>query len=247
VKTFFDAPVDAPRLAWLFDVDGTLLTTEGAATEAFSGAVADVLGIEDDLVDVGFAGRTEPVILADILAKHGKRFTDGDEARFWDRVFTHARSLMVPPRGRLMPGVPEILDRIARRGDSVFGLLTGNMSEMADIKLRRFGLNDRFSFGAFGEMAEDRNALARLAVSRICERYGFPAECCIVIGDTEFDIECARGAGARAVAVATGGRPRALLESREPDLLLDDLSDPELLFEWAERIERRAARPRDAS
>jgi FMN phosphatase YigB (HAD superfamily) len=27
------------RLAWLFDVDGTLLTTEGAAREAFAVAV----------------------------------------------------------------------------------------------------------------------------------------------------------------------------------------------------------------
>ena len=34
-----------PRLAWLFDVDGTLLTTEGAAREAFALAVRQSLGI----------------------------------------------------------------------------------------------------------------------------------------------------------------------------------------------------------
>ena len=51
------------RLAWLFDVDGTLLLTEGAAREAFACAVRDHLGVADDLQDIGFAGRIEPLIL----------------------------------------------------------------------------------------------------------------------------------------------------------------------------------------
>src|SRR5438876_508342 len=62
----------APRLAWLFDVDGTLLLTEGAAREAFVHAVRVGLEVEDDLRDIGFAGRTEPWILADILSKYGR-------------------------------------------------------------------------------------------------------------------------------------------------------------------------------
>lgn len=234
----------APRLAWLFDVDGTLLTTEGAATEAFVRALRDTTGIDDDLAGIAFAGRTEPVILADIVRRHGLVFEDGDEPRFWNRVFEHARALIVAPRGRLMPGVPAIVDAVRAAGPSIAGLLTGNMTQMADIKLARFGLSGRFEFGAFGEMAEDRNALARLAVARIAARTGLGPERCIVIGDTEHDIACARHAGAWCVAVATGGTSRATLARHAPDLLLDDLSDPGPLLAFADRV---AAQPPDSS
>ena len=37
------------RLVWLFDVDGTLIRTYGAAREAFSAAISSQLGVEDDL------------------------------------------------------------------------------------------------------------------------------------------------------------------------------------------------------
>ena len=224
------------RLAWLFDVDGTLLTTEGAAREAFAVAVLNTLDVEDPLGDIAFAGRTEPLILRDILAKHRAEFADGEEARFWNHVFDAMRAAFRPPRGRLLRGVVPLLDGIGGRPEWVMGLLTGNMTEMARIKLERFGIQERFAFGAFGEEAEDRNALARLAVERVGRDYGVPPERCVVVGDTEHDITCARAAGARVVAVATGVRTRVQLDAHDPDLLLDDLSDAEALIEWARGV-----------
>lgn len=241
-----------PRLAWLFDVDGTLLLTEGAAREAFARTVREVLGVGDDLRDIAFAGRTEPLILGDILAAHGRTLSHEDEARFWNVVFGHMRDLLGPDRGRLLPGVLPLLDAIAREPAWILGLLTGNMTEMAAIKLQRFGIAERFAFGAYGEMAEDRNALACLAVARVTREFGLPAERCIVVGDTEHDIACARAAGAHVVAVATGSRQRAELERHAPDLVVDDLSNADALLAWARGIERaptprssgsRAARP----
>jgi phosphoglycolate phosphatase len=226
----------AHRLAWLFDVDGTLLTTEGAAREAFAHAVRESLGVEDPLGDIAFAGRTEPLILRDILDKHRASFADGEEARFWDRVFDAMRVAFRPPRGRLLAGVEALLDRIDAKPAWVSGLLTGNMTEMARIKLDRFGIRGRFAFGAFGEEAEDRNALACVAVARVAERYGVPPARCIVVGDTEHDIACARAAGARVVAVATGACNRAELAKYAPDLLLDNLSDHAALIAWAREV-----------
>ena len=226
----------APRLAWLFDVDGTLLLTDGASREAFASAVAQHLGVEDDLRDIAFAGSTEPRILGDILYKHGRRFAGGEEPRFWATVFERMRALLHPERGRLLPGVPELLDAIEAESGWVKGLLTGNMTGMAAIKLRRFHLAERFAFGTFGQEAENRDALARLAVERVRSAYGIPPSRCIVVGDTEHDIRCARFAGARVVAVATGTRRREELAAYQPDLLLDDLAELNDLLAWARRI-----------
>jgi phosphoglycolate phosphatase-like HAD superfamily hydrolase len=193
-----------------------------------------VLGIEDDLSQVPFLGLTEPVIVADILGRHSAHLSPADEPLFWNVLFDHMRRILVAPRGHLMPGVPAILDAAARGGEATVALLTGNMTEMARIKLARFGLETRFAFWACGEEAEDRNALARLAVARARERYGVPPARCVVIGDTEHDIECARAAGAWAVAVATGGTPREVLARHAPDLLLENLADSLKLLEWAD-------------
>jgi phosphoglycolate phosphatase-like HAD superfamily hydrolase len=224
------------RLAWLFDIDGTLLSTDGAARESFAQAVRDVLRVDDDLSDIAFAGRTEPLIVADILHKHGIGFQDGQEPRFWNAVFEHMRRALRPRRGRILPGVLELLDAVGRESDWVAGLLTGNMTQMARIKLVHFGLDDRFRFGAFGEEAEDRDGLARLAVQRVERRFGVARERCIVVGDTRHDVACARAAGARAVAVATGTETLGELEALGPDLALEDLSQPDRLLDWARAI-----------
>lgn len=230
------------RLVWLFDIDGTLLLTGGAARDAFARVVGERFPGRDPLGDVAFAGRVEPLILRDILARHGASFTHDEEATFWNSVFDAMRRELVPGRGKVMAGVPELLDAIEREPGWVSALLTGNMTEMARIKLGHYGLAGRFAFGAFGEEAEDRDQLARVAVARATARYGVPPNRCVVVGDTEHDVRCARAAGARVVAVATGGTGAAELARHAPDLLLESLGDPARLLEWARAI---AGEPRD--
>ncbi len=225
-------------LVWLFDVDGTLLLTDGAGRRAIAAALRERYGVDDDLAHVPMAGRTDPLIVADALRAHGIAFPDGERAALWDAILAHMRRLMTPPAGGLLPGAAAVLDAVGAEPGWVTALLTGNVRGMARIKLGAFGVFDRFAFGAFGDEAPDRNALAVLAVARAAERYGVPAERCVVVGDTEHDIACARAAGARVVAVATGGRSRELLAAHAPDLLLDDLRDPAALVGWARALAR---------
>jgi len=227
--------VTRASLVWLFDVDGTLLLTQGAGRDALSLALRDQFGVEDDLSGIPFAGRTDTLILADVLTRHGLEFRDGERERFWGRVTAHMRALMDPPRGGLLPGVRPLLDTIGAEPGWVRALLTGNVAEMARIKLEAFGVYDAFAWGAFGDEAVDRNELAKLAVRRAAERHGVTPERCVVVGDTEHDIACARAAGAKAVAVATGGPTKEALEACAPDLLLDDLRDPGAILGWIRR------------
>lgn len=220
-------------LVWLFDVDGTLLLTQGAGRDALSLALRDQFGVEDDLTGIPFAGRTDTLILSDVLRRHGLELHDGDRERFWRLVSAHMRALMDPPRGGLLPGVRSLLDAIGAEPGWVRALLTGNVAEMARIKLEAFGVHDAFAWGAFGDEAPDRNELAKLAVRRAAERHGVPRERCIVVGDTEHDVACARAAGAKVVAVATGSQTSEQLAACGPDLLVDDLGDAAAVLDWA--------------
>ena len=226
-------PVPSTSLVWLFDIDGTLLLTQGAGREALVRALAKHYAIEDDLTGIPFAGRTDLLITNDIAARHGIVFEDGQRARFFAAVAEEMRGLMRPPRGALLPGVAELLGAVSAEPAWVSALLTGNESEMARIKLEAYGIAHRFAWGTFGEEGPDRDAIARLAVARAAERHGVTPDRCVVVGDTEHDVTCARSAGAMAVAVATGSHTRDRLAAREPDLLLDDLRDAATLMAWA--------------
>lgn len=226
--------MSATSLVWLFDVDGTLLLTEGAGRRAIAAALHERYGIEDDLKHIPMAGRTDPLIVADALRVHAIELDgDGEHTALWGAILSHMRRLMTPPPGGLLPGVAGVLDAVGAHPGWVSALLTGNVREMARLKLGAFGVYERFAFGAFGDEAPDRNALAILAAGRAAERYGVAPERCVVVGDTEHDIACARAAGAKVVAVATGGRSREELAAHAPDLLLDDLRDAAALVAWA--------------
>src|SRR5436309_12844677 len=55
----------------LFDIDGTLLTTAGAARAAFTRALSEAAGQPISPDGYSFSGRTDPQIARDILSRHG--------------------------------------------------------------------------------------------------------------------------------------------------------------------------------
>ena len=107
------------------------------------------------------------------------------------------------------------------------GILTGNVSTTAPIKLRAAGYDpDWFPVGAYGSERMERDDLPALAVERAEKIIGrrIAPEQVVIIGDTPADVSCARALGAVAVAVLTGFSSRDELAATQPDYLLDDLS-----------------------
>ena len=132
-----------------------------------------------------------------------------------------------------MPGARELLEALEEHDHLHLALLTGNYREAAEIKLRHFELWDFFEWGAFSDDHHDRNELVPIARSR-AETYDIPPEAIervIVIGDTPHDIECARVAGARSIAVATGGYTVVQLKDAGADDVLQDLADTRRVVE----------------
>jgi phosphoglycolate phosphatase-like HAD superfamily hydrolase len=113
------------------------------------------------------------------------------------------------------------------------GLLTGNFPDAAVIKLKTARIYLDYQIGAFGEHHKDRNQLPFLAMSSLQEMLAVEPDPqkFVIIGDTPRDIECARHAGMRSVAVTTGSYTAQQLLEHDPDLVIEDLSDPQNWFE----------------
>jgi len=216
----------------LFDIDGTLIHSGGAGIEALKRALKERFTIEDDLEDIEISGMTDSGIVASILKKHKIPPTAENLSAFLDS-YVHFLSKELPHRkGKLLPGVLQLLEKLKTRKNVVLALLTGNLSRGAELKLNHYGVWHFFEFGAFADDHHDRNELGAFARTRAKEKHGhdFLADEIDVIGDTPRDIECGKAIGARTIAVATGTWGREDLAKHNPDFLIDDFSEVDRLI-----------------
>jgi phosphoglycolate phosphatase len=219
----------------LFDIDGTLIASGGAGKAALEAALASEFGITKLIDKLQLSGRPDRAILRDLFRLHVIDDTPENWRRITDAYLRELPACLASCKGRVLPGIAELLKQLHGRKDIAVGLLTGNIRAGARVKLGHFGLFDYFAFGGFGDHHFDRDDVAREALAEVRARFNgtVAAERIWVIGDTPLDIQCARAIGARAVAVVTGWHTRAELEAHKPDLLLSDLRDPQtLLWYW---------------
>ena len=215
---------------FLFDVDGTLVTAQGAGRLAIGRALEAVYGTAGPIDSYDFRGRTDPRIVLDLMAAAGIAEA-AIRARLADCFDVYLKELSglvgAGRRVRLMPGIDRVVEALTARDDALVGLLTGNIEAGARVKLGPTGLWPRFRLGAYGSDDIDRRRLPAIACARARAVAGreFPFERVTIIGDTPLDVDCARACGAVAVSVATGNHAAEELSACAPDLLFTDFTD----------------------
>lgn len=199
--------VTTRTVAFLFDIDGTLISTGGAGAVAWRRAFEELYGIPADIGQFTDAGMTDPEVGSlTFTSVIGREPTATELARVMAKRLDHLPRAVAESEGyEVLPGVQELLPRLAADG-YLLGLTTGGMEDAARIKLERAGLNEYFSFGGYGSDSPDRAELTRRGIERAKEAHGAPLEParCAVVGDTPLDISAAHAADAVAVGVASG-------------------------------------------
>lgn len=213
----------------LLDIDGTLIRTGRAGSRAMNRAFEDVFGIAGAFDGVEMAGRTDRWILDDAASRAGVDLGGEDFHRFRERYSTRlTETLREPTPGKgVLPGVRRLLETLDTRDDVFFALLTGNCEDGARIKLQHFDIWKFFRCGAYGDDVIDRNHLFDIAMQRAvaCGAPHVAPSDVVVVGDTVLDVACAKAAGARSVAVATGPCDVETLRKSGADVVVRDLSD----------------------
>ena len=180
----------------LFDIDCTLIDAHGAGGRAIVGAIRDIYGVEGELGDYSFHGRTDPGIIRDLAELWGAGDPEAIVGRYEGEtqpqvVHDLAEQLgapddvidaltgacieryveLLPARSsagqiEVLPGIKELVTALAADRRAVVGLLTGNVVEGARIKLQPTGLYPLFKVGAFGSDSALRAELPAVAVAR---------------------------------------------------------------------------------
>jgi len=222
----------------LFDIDQTLVDTQGAGVGALRDAALEVFGKAFTSDGVSFAGRIDPLILAELLRANGVEPSEANAAAL---RHAYAQRLENALEGRCLslPGTHELVDALERIERLTLGVLTGNYAETGRVKLRAAGLDpDRFVVQAWGgdspHWPPAREHLPHVAMARYREAIGESVKPALVtiIGDTPHDVACALSAGCRALGVATGFSSAGDLREAGAHLVVKDLSATEEIMRW---------------
>jgi phosphoglycolate phosphatase len=213
----------------LFDIDGTLIDSGGAGIQSLKDVLRHQFGVTDELRGIEVAGKTDTGIVHQILRKQKIEVSEENTAAFLDLYVEFLARELPLRKGKLLPGVKELLTRLQARPQNILALLTGNIRRGAQLKLEHYGIWHFFEFGAFADDHHDRNELGAFAQMRAREKHAidFGATEIDVIGDTPHDIACGKAIGARTIAVATGNFVRAQLAEHQPDQIVDNFADVE--------------------
>ncbi|KAI0191105.1 hypothetical protein F4808DRAFT_444119 [Astrocystis sublimbata] len=230
-----------PKKFVLFDIDGTLCRAEALSIDAFYKCLSDVAGIEitEENTKVNLHGQTDLSLVRDILEYHGvskdcigsltQRFLSAHPSYIRESAKKGFKSEPCPGASDMLSWLGSIQKEDPTMRGSM-GLLTGNSKPAALLKITEAGLPVDFfdlGFSSFGDACPSRAALFHDSLRGIETKYCFPlnSEDVLLIGDTPLDIDCAKKAGCRVLAVTTGNYDAVALESHGPDFLCNSLPE----------------------
>ena len=135
----------------LFDIDGTMLSSEGIGVRSIEEAVSSLHNVDCSLDGIAVGGRLDPLIWNDICVKYCIENTHESHEAFRALYTEFLRRNITQVSVRILPGVQELLEELARMDNVTLGVVTGNYLETGMEKIKRAELDSSiFTANAWG-------------------------------------------------------------------------------------------------
>lgn len=200
----------------LFDIDGTLVDTVELIVRALDHTFRKHLGVEiprDELRRTIGLPLHEQVRLFDHLVDFvpDHRAMEADEIAFYE---SHQHLERV---------IPEAVEALKEAKDA--GLRTALVTSKNRTELETF--LPRLNVDGWVDTVVSSSDVARPKpapdpVLVALKRLNTSPQEAVFVGDTVYDIHCARGAGVKVIAVSWGAHPTEMLRAESPDWLMED-------------------------
>ncbi len=195
----------------LFDMDGTLVDTIDLILRSFHETFR-------------LAGLPDPQD-AELLALIGKplyiqmKGFDPDNADQLCATYQAQYESFHDATAREFPGVKDVLTELVRRGYRL-GVVTSKRRATARPGLAHFGLDGFFEV-IITANDTDRHKPEPEPLLAALDRLGCRVEEAAYVGDSTYDVDCAKAAGVLSVAVLWGPFSRQVLAAHDPDVILE--------------------------
>ena len=202
----------------IFDVDGTLVDSQGAITRAMTAAFVDNALPAPDLGDIlAIVGLSlEQAMLK--LAPHRSAGQRANLVEAYKDAYHSQRVLAGAASGSpLFPGALDTLHALARQDGVLLGVATGKSRRGLDALLDAHGLTHLF---VTTQVADDHPSKPHPSmIDAALTETGCDAGRAAMIGDTTFDMQMATAAGVAGVAVGWGYHPAENLRAHSDHLI----------------------------
>jgi len=214
-------PMNSRRKLIIFDCDGTLVDSQhmicAAMQQAYADHKIDCPPREKLLSIVGLS-------LTESFQRLGggvdgfpvETMVERYKAAFF--AMRQAREVLEP----LYPGAREAVEELAAREDTLLGIATGKSQRGVRMVLGHYGLLQHFTTIKTADDAPSKPHPG-MVLEAMREAGAVPADT-VVIGDTSYDMEMARAAGAGAIGVSWGYHPVADLHAAGAHEVITDFS-----------------------
>ena len=199
----------------LFDLDGTLLDTNDMIIQSFNHTYRKHLQKEvprEEIVRnfgetlITTLTRDCPHCVEEALATYR-----GFQVENFDRLIT------------IHTGVKEYVKKLHDRG-YVLAIVTSRLSESVMRGLNHFDLTGYFDCIIGADDTEKHKPDPEPALMAL-EKLGFRPEEAIFVGDSPFDVLCAKNAGITSVVVSWSALPREVYMEHNPDYVVDSMEE----------------------
>ena len=208
--------------AVIFDVDGTLIDSVDLHAAAWVEALRH-FGIEAAFGDVrGQIGKGGDQLLPLFVPKERLERDEDEISEYRSALFK--RDYL--SRVRAFPGVPALFQKIRASGRKIALASSGKADEVENYA-RIAGITDLLDVSTTADDAEHSKPEPDIFQAALAKLAPIPAEECVVIGDTPWDVIAATRAGLRTIGVLSGGFPES--ELREAGAIAI-YKDPEDIF-----------------
>lgn len=214
--------------AAIFDVDGTLIDSNDLHAQAWS-EVFRRFGVDltHDRIRAQIgkgADNLMPALLpADVLDRSGKEIEAERKQLFLEQYLQQVRPFS---------GVRELFEGLRSRGAKIVLASSAAREELESHK-ERLGIGNLIDGETSADDVEHSKPCPDIFAAALGKLEGVAAQEVVAVGDTPYDMEAARGAGLRAVAVRSGGfADAALLDAGAVALFDGPWALPHRLDRW---------------
>lgn len=206
----------------MFDMDGTLIDTQALIAEHMATTFAEAqLPVPSPAQVRRIIGLSLPKAMAQLLGSQDLELAD----QLAERYRAHYRASLVSAEGRegLFPGAREALDALKGQAETVLGIATGKGLSGVHRLTELHGIAGHFSTLQTPDHNPSKPHPGMML--RAMAETGVDKSRTVIIGDTTFDIEMGKAAGAKAIGVTWGYHHADELRAAGADILIDDYAE----------------------
>lgn len=205
----------------IFDIDGTLTSTNEVDTRCYVQSVIEYLGSSIDTDWSRYRHVTDSGIAAEVLERHQRPATDVARIRErFVRLISDAL-LKTPECFAEIPGAASFVSQLRGMPNVGLGLATGGWSASAYAKLHQAGIDVAGLAFASADDAQSRIDIMIKCRERILRAAPKFTDTPIYVGDGVWDAEAARILGWQFIGIGSGERANQLRRCGVPTLFTD--------------------------